>query len=63
MLTQTVRLIKPWLLHPKGKLLTLNGGVAGELIRSGRAEAVQPEPEPPKATGPLKRKKRRNAYR
>ena len=39
-----VRLIKPYSLHSKGELLTLPPGIAGELIRTGRAEAVTPEP-------------------
>jgi hypothetical protein len=43
MSTQTVKLIKPWGLNPKGALITPPEGVAVELIRSGRAEAVSAE--------------------
>lgn len=39
-----VRLIKPYSLHSKGAVLTLDAGVADALIRSGRAEAVTDEP-------------------
>lgn len=61
---QTIRLIKPYSLHAKGKLLTLAPGIAGELIRTGRAELVTPEPpkteeKSNEACRPLKTKKKR----
>lgn len=56
MASQTIRLIKPYSLHGKGAVLTLDPGVAGELIRSGRAEAVQ-EAQAPGPEKKLKGKK------
>lgn len=41
---QTIRLIKPYAYHAKGKVLTIGPGIASELIRTGRAEVVTPEP-------------------
>ena len=44
---RVVRLIKPYSLHGKGELLTLDVGLADTLIQAGRAEAVTPEPTKP----------------
>lgn len=42
-----VRLTKPYSLHNKGEVLTLDPGLAATLIQAGRAEAVTPEPTKP----------------
>jgi hypothetical protein len=42
---QTIRLIKSYAYHAKGQVLTLAPGIASELIRTGRAEAVAVEPQ------------------
>jgi len=44
--TQTVKLIKPWGLHPKGEQFEVASAIAELLIQSGRAELMRaPEPE------------------
>jgi hypothetical protein len=37
---QTIRLIKPYSMHPKGTVLTVDASIASLIIQSGRAEAV-----------------------
>lgn len=50
---QQIRLIKPYALHGKGEVLTVDTGVAHELIRVGKAEAVpQVLPPPPPIPAP-----------
>lgn len=41
--TKTIKLIKPWHLHPAGQVLTVDAPVADLLIESGRAEEIKPE--------------------
>lgn len=45
MADQTIELIKPWGLNPKGALISPPANIAAELIRSGRARAVDPDQE------------------
>ncbi len=60
MATKTIKLIKPYSLHSKGAVLSIDEGLAHALISSGRAEAL--EQEAPKDKEPLKKmNKRRNA--
>lgn len=44
MASKTVRMIKPWGLHPVGEEFTTDESVADLLIQNGRAEEVKPEP-------------------
>ena len=43
-MSQTIRLIKPYSLHNKGDVVSVDAGIAAELIRTGRAEVIAPDP-------------------
>ena len=41
MVTKTIKLIKPWGLHPAGKVFATDVAAADLLIQSGRAKEVE----------------------
>jgi hypothetical protein len=50
MADQVIELIKPWGLNPAGALISPPANIATELIRAGRAKAIEQEvPQPKKS--------------
>jgi hypothetical protein len=62
MATKRIKFIKPWAMVSAGEVRDFDTPVADELIRTGRAQEVQPPaPAPPPVSKKAARREARNA--